>query len=311
MNWDDVRIFAALVRAGSLSLAGRKLKVEHSTVVRRIDSLEKALGLRLFDRLPRGWQLTAEGEQLFVRAEQMEESAHAFLREASEGAELSGTVRLSVLPAFSTAFLVPQLALNREKWSPITLELVAETRLASLTRREADLAIRLGRPQDPGLATRPLGALSYGLFAQQAYLAQHQPEHWRFIGFDESLRDAPEQHWLDKFAGCRAFSFKSNSTLSLYEATVSGLGVAALPHFLAMKNPDLVPIATDPSPPPREMWLVVHPEVRRSAKVRLIADLVTEIITSAKAVLFQNAAGGLVPPTPAKTCRIDQGSGCN
>lgn len=285
MNWDDIRIFLALVRAGTLSQAGRKLGIEHSTVVRRIDSLETSIGLRLFDRLPRGWQMTMEGEQLYARAEQMEEAANALLLEASSGAELSGTVRLSALPAFSNAFLVRQLAAVKDRWAPITIELVAETRLASLSRREADLAIRMGRPQDPGLATRPLGALSFGLFAHPAYLERHTPPDWRFIGFDESLRAAPEQQWLDRYADGRDFSFRSNNTTSLYEAAVNGLGIAVLPHFLARANPQLQELATDPAPPLRELWLVIHPEVRRSARVRLIADLVTEIICANEAVL--------------------------
>lgn len=288
MNWDDVRIFVALVRAESLSLAARQLQVEHSTVARRIDSLEKALGLRLFDRLPRGWRLTSEGEQLFARAEQMEEKAHAFLREAADGAELTGAVRLSALPTFSSVFLVPQLAAKHDKWSTITLEVVGETRVASLSRREADLAIRIGRPHDPGLATRPLGALSYGLFAHRAYLDRCRAENWRFIGYDESLRHAPEQLWLDRIAKDRAFSFRSNNLSSLYEAARRGLGVAALPHFLAAENPELAEVAADPPMEPREIWLVIHPDVRRSPRVRLIADIVTDIVMSSASTLCQS-----------------------
>lgn len=285
MNWDDIRVFVALVRAGSLSVAGRQLKVEHSTVVRRIDSLEKALGLRLFERMPRGWQLTAEGEQLFVRAEQMDDCAHAFLREASEGAALSGTVRMSALPAFAAAFLTPRLAAWQERWAPITLELVGETKTVSLTRREADLALRLGRPQDPGLIARPLGALGFGVFAHKDYLARHPQEQWRFLGFDDSLRDAPEQQWLDRYVAGRSYAFKSNSSLALHEAAVNGMGVAVLPHFLATKSGELVPVSTEQAPPKRDMWLVIHPEVRRSVRVKLIADVVTEMILASAEVL--------------------------
>lgn len=285
MDWDDVRVFVALVRQGSLSRAGRELGVEHSTVVRRIDSLETALGLRLFERMARGWRLTAEGEQLFARAEQMEESANAFLREASEGAALTGSVRVSALPAFATAFLTPRLAAREKEWAPITLELVAETRVASLTRREADLAVRMGRPQDPGLATRPLGTVRYGLFASRRYIDTCDPGEWRFLGFDESLRDAPEQQWLDKFAGARGYAFMSNSSLSLYEAAVHHLGVAVLPCFLAARGADLVAIDMEDEPPARPLWLVVHPEVRRSARVKLIADLVADIVLSSEAIL--------------------------
>lgn len=290
MNWDDVRVFVVLVRCGSLSRAGRELKVEHSTVVRRIDSLEKALGVRLFDRMARGWSLTTEGEQLFARAEQMEETANALLREADEGAALTGKVRLSALPAFSAAFLVPRLAACKEKWAAITLELVAETRLVSLTRREADLALRLGRPQDPTVTARRLGTIRFGLFATPAYLNRNAPDAWRFLAFDDSLRDTPEQQWLEKYAEGREYSLASNSSLALLQAAEHNLGVAVLPYFLASGSQQLVAIASNDQPPSRDLWLVIHPEVRRSARVRLIADLVTDIVTSADAVLNPTAA---------------------
>ncbi len=290
MNWDDIRIFVTLVRAESLNLAARELRVEHSTVARRIGSLEKALGLRLFDKLPRGWQLTAEGEQLYARAEQMEEKAHEFRREADAGAVLSGTVRLSAPPALSSYFLIPKFARHHEKWSALTLEMVGETRLASLTRREADLAVRVGRPQDPGLSTRRLGAMSYGVYAHRSYLARDRPHEWQFIGYDDSLQHAPEQQWLEKFSLLRAFSLRSNSLSSLYQATRNGLGVSVLPHFLAGTDAELVELSDIPGPEPRELWLVIHPDARRSPRVRLIADLLAEVIASSTAELFRSAS---------------------
>jgi Transcriptional regulator len=289
MNWDDVRFFVALVRHGSLSGAGRELNVEHSTVVRRIDNLEKALGLRLFDRMGRRWVLTTEGEQLWTRAEHMEESAHAFMREANEGAALSGKVRLSAPPAFATAFLAPQLAMNKERWAPITVELVAETRLVSLTRREADLALRLGRPSDPTLATRPVGELRYSLFATREYLDRHASSEWKFVGYDDSLRDTPEQHWLNKYVAGRPYCLLSNSSLALCEAAAQHVGIALLPYLLARRHPALIPIPADPPPPSRELWLVIHPEVRRSARVKLVAELVSELILSAEGALNPQA----------------------
>lgn len=288
MNWDDVRIFVALVRAQSLSLAARTLQVEHSTVARRMDSLEKALGVRLFDRLPRGWQLTPEGEQLFARAERMEETAHEFQREAAEGLALSGTVRLSASPALSSMFLVPQFALRREKWAAINLEIIGETRVASLTRREADLAIRIGKPQEQGLAARLLCGMSYGLYAHSAYVARHAASEWQFIGYDDSLRHAPEQQWLETFAQGRPFAFRSNSLAALHEATRGGLGVAVLPHFLAASDPLLAELDVAEGPQTRELWLVIHPDVRRSPRVRMIADLVCDIMAASAALLARS-----------------------
>jgi len=177
IDWDDVRIFLALARAGSLTGAARSLRVEHTTVARRIGQLEQALGLHLFDRLPRGWILTSEGEQLAGRAAQMEEQAHEFMREAADGVQLSGTVRLSASPSVGQEFLLPRLCAIHQRWSSVTLELVVETRVAILSRREADLALRIGRPHDPGLAARLLGNMASGLYCRSGYTEGRSDPH--------------------------------------------------------------------------------------------------------------------------------------
>jgi DNA-binding transcriptional LysR family regulator len=289
LNWDDVRIFLTLARAGSLSTAARSLQVEHTTVARRIDQLEQALGMRLFDRLPRGWMLTSEGEQLSLRAGQMEEQALEFMREAAGGAPLSGTVRLSVLPSLGQHFLLPRLCAMHERWSSVTLELVVETRLVALSRREADLALRVGRPRDAGLAARLLGSMHYGLYARSGYVSAHEPAHWRFIGYDESMAHAPEQQWLDRYRGQRGYAFRAN-TLSLQrDAARAGLGLAVLPHFMGRADPELAWLPSEATPSPRELWLAVHPDVRRSPRVRLIADLVAEAVHGGQDALAQPA----------------------
>jgi DNA-binding transcriptional LysR family regulator len=278
LNWDDVRIFLTLARAGSLSTAARSLQVEHTTVARRIDQLEEALGMRLFDRMPRGWMLTSEGEQLSLRAGQMEEQALEFMREAAGGAPLSGTVRMSVLPSLGQHFLLPRLCAMHERWSSVTLELVVETRLVALSRREADLALRVGRPRDAGLAARLLGSMHYGLYGRAGYAHAHEPARWRFIGYDETMAHAPEQQWLDRYRGQRGYAFRAN-TLSLQrDAARAGLGLAVLPHFMGRADPELAWLPSEALPAPRELWLAVHPDVRRSPRVRLIADLVAEAV---------------------------------
>lgn len=285
LNWDDVRVFLALARAGSLTEASRSLKVEHTTVARRIAQLEQALGVHLFDRLPRGWTLTSEGEQLSVRAAQMEEQAHEFLREASDGAQLSGTVRLSTAPSVGQGFLLPALAAIHHRWASVTLELVVETRVAILSRREADLALRIGRPQDPGLAARLLGTMSLGLYCRTGYTAGRAEADWRFIGYDDSLAHAPEQQWLETWRGTRGYALLTNTLGLQRDAARMGLGMAVLPHFMAAGDALLERMPLTAGPPPRELWLVVHPDVRRSPRVRLIADLVAEVVTGGAAVL--------------------------
>jgi DNA-binding transcriptional LysR family regulator len=287
LNWDDVRVFLTLARAGSLSTAARLLQVEHTTVARRIDQLEQSLGMRLFDRLPRGWMLTSEGEQLSLRAGQMEEQALEFMREAAGGAPLSGTVRLSVLPSLGQYFLLPRLCAMHERWSSVTLELVVETRLVALSRREADLALRVGRPRDAGLAARLLGSMHYGLYGKSGYAAAREPAHWRFIGYDDSMAHSPEQQWLERYRGQRGYAFRANTLALQRDAARAGLGLAALPHFMGQADPELEWLAAEPTPASRELWLAVHPDVRRSPRVRLIADLVAEVLHAGQQALAQ------------------------
>ncbi|MCK9261124.1 MAG: LysR family transcriptional regulator [Azoarcus sp.] len=288
LQWEDVRYFLALTREGSLSGAARKLVVEHSTVARRVESLEQAIGLRLFDRLPRGWQLTAEGEGLVGLAERMEDEAFAFERAAIGTGSLSGTVRVSLPPSLANVFLVPRIAARHADWSGITLELVGDLREVNLSRREADVAVRLGRPQDPGLVVRSLGKIGFGLYAHADYVRTHDERDWTFIGLDDSLRHLPHQIWLERYAGQRSFVLRSNDQIALLGAARAGLGVACLAHYLAESDTSLARVPTAEPVPAREIWLVLHADVRRSPRVRVIADLITS--------LCEESAGFLTGP---------------
>ncbi|HEX5391931.1 MAG TPA: LysR family transcriptional regulator [Rhodocyclaceae bacterium] len=278
LNWDDLRYFLALVDKGSVTGAARRLDVEHTTVSRRISALEAALGFRLFDRLPRAWNLTPEGENLVPQARRLEEEALSLQRAAVGVAPLSGTVRISAPPVMASHLLVPRLAPLRRGLPGVTLELVGETREANLTRREADIALRLSRPSAEGLVARSLVDIGYGLYGARTYVAQVSSENWEFVGYEESLLGTPQQQWLEKTAGSRAFSFRSNDLGSLHQAVKAGLGVGALPHFLAADDPSLMLLAPD-CPVTRTLWLVMHPDVRRSPRVRAVADAIVGILT--------------------------------
>ncbi|HZX29298.1 MAG TPA: LysR family transcriptional regulator [Telluria sp.] len=277
MEWDDIRFFLALAREGSLTGAARALKVEHSTIARRVSNLEAALGLRLFDRLPRGWRPTAEGEAMAAQAQRIEDEALAFERAASGAADLRGPVRISVPPAVAAAFLAPRLGGLRTAFPGIALELAGETQLASLTRREADIALRLSRPNAPDLVVRALGELGFGLYAAADW--HTRPENvWEFIGYDQALSETPQQLWLEEFAGTRPFVLRANDLLAQREAARAGVGIALLPHFLAHGVRQLKRLREAPCPVLRTIWLVMHGDVRRSPRVRAVADALAEIV---------------------------------
>ncbi|RKP59160.1 LysR family transcriptional regulator [Pararobbsia silviterrae] len=277
LQWDDVRYFLELARIGSLSGAARSLSVEHSTVARRVEALEQSLDVRLFDRLPKGWSLTAEGEALARQAARLDDEAQAFARAAVGVSSLKGTVRLSAPPVLASHLLVPGMAALRARWANVDLEVVGESRDANLARGEADLAIRLSRPTAPGLVARCIGKMGYGLYAAAGYADRPQSE-WAFLGYDESLGQVPQQRWLNQIAGDRRFVFRSNDLAALLHAARAGLGVAALPGFLAAHDPALCLLSDHAGAAVRQIWLVMHPDVKRSPRVRLIADVLVELI---------------------------------
>jgi DNA-binding transcriptional LysR family regulator len=275
LQWEDVRYFLAVARLGSLSGAARQLRVEHSTVARRVEALETRLALRLFDRLPRGWRLTVEGEDLVALGQRIEDEALAFERAAFGAGTHTGRVRVSAPPTLVSNFLMPRLAEQRPRWAGIELEVIGETREANLARREADMALRMGRPHSPALAARLVGKVGYGLYATPAWQARPR-EEWEFVGYDISMRQLPAVQWLDDYAGERPFALRSNDPWSLVTAARAGLGVALITHYMAQQDGALVCV-DEAAPPPREVWLVLHGDVRRSPRVRRVADLIAEI----------------------------------
>lgn len=295
LDWGDLRFFVAVARLGSLSAAARELRVEHSTVARRLDALEERLGVRLFDRLARGWRLTVEGERLLEPARRLEDDALAFERQALGSAPLAGTVRLSAPPSLARALLAQHVDTLRGGQEGLTLELVGETHSVSLDRREADLALRLQRPTAPGLVLRRVGDLRFAAYATPAYLAAHAPPQWRFLGYDESLRHVPQQQWLERVAGARPFALRSNDLDVIHRAAATGAGIAALPAFLGGGDPALVQVGIDSAPPLRTLWLVMHADVRRSPRVAAVAD--------ALAALLEREAAWVRDGTPPATRR--------
>jgi len=280
-DWDHLRYFLALHDAGTLSGAARAAGVEHTTVARRIDALEAALAVKLFDRFPKGWSLTAAGKALVPHARMMEDSLHGLMRAASGAATLNGKVRVSAPPALAAYLLAPRLKAALFRLPGIELDLRGETRETDLMRRESDIALRFNRPVAPGLAVRALMTVAYRLYASAAYLAARTPEQWEFVGYDELMQDTPQQQWLEKIRHGRRYCLRSNDLATLYQAALAGCGVAVLPdYFFNMRHGDLVVIDTPACPVKRKLWIVMHEDVRRAAPVRAVADELIALFTS-------------------------------
>lgn len=281
LDWEDLRYFVALAEAGTLSGAARRLRVDHATVGRRVASLEGALGIRLVDRLPRRCVLTEVGQQIAILAGEVGERAHAIERAARgfQAPAVAGRVTLSAPPVFTSHFLAPRLAPLRQRHPMLRLVLSGEAASVSLSRQEADLAIRLGRPREGSNVARRLGAMRFHLYAARGYEALAEPSGWEFVAYGPALDHLPQQQWLRKIAGERPVVFEAGDLASQHAAVRSGVGVAALPCFLAMHDTELVRLAAGTPAPVRELWLVVHADLRRAPAIRAVMDFVAALVT--------------------------------
>jgi DNA-binding transcriptional LysR family regulator len=174
---------------------------------------------------------------------------------------------------------MPRLAELRRRHPGLVLDIAGEAEAVNLVRREADLALRLARPADSTLIARKLGMLRYGLYGSRAYLAATPEADRVFLAYDEELEDVPQQRWLRRVAGGRPVALVSNDLVSIISGVRAGMGLAAIPHILVENDGDLISIAEDPAAT-RELWLVLHPDLRRSHRVRLVMDHLIAITQS-------------------------------
>lgn len=282
MDWDDLRHFAAFAEQGSLLSAARALHVEHATVSRRIEALERSLALKLVDRRGRRLRLTAEGERIAAIARRMEGEANAIARLVRGAAEdISGEVTLSAPPAFGSIVVAPALCGLAQNHPRLTIRLLGEARTAALDRREADIAIRLSRPAEGDLTLTKLADVTFRAYASPEHLAAHDPQDWLFIGSDGEVRQSPQQHELARLAAGRRFALWSGEVSMQMALACHGAGIAMLPDFLRPERRGLVPAFPEAAPLMREAWLVVHSDLRHAPGIRTVIDHLTVTIRAA------------------------------
>ncbi len=276
LDWEDLRHLLALSQAGTLSGAARALGVEHATVSRRVAHLEREIGARLVDRRGRRILLTAEGVRVAAIAERMSADAMTIAR-GGIGADQShvGEVRISAPPAYAGAVLAPPLVRLRARHPGIRVTLIGETRYASLGRREADIAVRLNRPESGDLTVSKIGEVGFHAYAASGY-AETVPEHdWSFIGYDEGMASSPQEERLAKIAAGRPIAIRA-STLEFQVAAVkAGGGVALLPDFMA-EGQGLARLDLEGADITRDLWLVVHSDIKDVPLVRAVMDALRE-----------------------------------
>lgn len=279
LDWEDVRYFIALARHATLSASARALRVNHATVARRIASLETLIGRALFDRRAEGYVLTAEGKAVLEQASAMDEAAMSILRRRDARTELNGLVRLAAGRVLAERFLIDRLRAFHERFPAIDLEVIGGSRVVSLAKREADVALRYGSPKDSELVARRVATISFGLYASPGYrdkLNAGQPP--AFIGFDLESDFIAEAKWLARQFGDQRFSFRTNSQTTQAAAARADYGVALLPRYLvATHEPGLVEVSLGGRLPERDVWLLVRRDLKDVPRVRAVTDYLVEV----------------------------------
>lgn len=281
-NWDELRVFLAVARAGSLSGAARALGVNHSTVFRRIGGFERALAVRLFDRLPGGYVLTAAGEAMHQAAQRIEaEIAEVGRKAAGQDLRLSGTIRIATLDMLALGLLPRHLAAFRAAFPGIELEVVVSNAAVSLSRREADVALRVSNQPPESLVGRRLGRLvfaAYGAAGAAAPTAEIPLAERDWIGFD-SDHEALVRRFARFLPKTRPVC-RVNSVAAAAAAAKAGIGLAPLPCVIADRDPGLVRVASLPDDFALDLWLLTHEDLRRTARIRAFLDFLADAVAA-------------------------------
>lgn len=293
-DWNDLRYFLEVARRGKLSAAALRIGVDHTTVARRISALEEQLHVTLFHREKRAYILSDEGRRLLTYAEKMETSSLALMDEVAPVASgPTGTVRLATPEAFGSQFLAPHCISFHTRHPGITLELVAETRQLTFTKREADAAITLAKPQHGRIASEKVTDYRLRLYAAPSYLQKHPPivqlvdlRQHHFIWYVDELLPVPELQLLDKAIPDPHVIFRTTSVTGQARAAESGLGIALLPCYVADQIKSLTPVLPREISVMRELWLSVHDDAAREPHIEAVQTFLTTLIASERTAML-------------------------
>ncbi|AXS40040.1 LysR family transcriptional regulator [Breoghania sp. L-A4] len=291
MNWDDARIFLAIARSGQILAAAKRLGLNHATVGRRLTALEEALQTKLFERRTNGCVLTAAGERFLPAAERIEAEMLA-ARAAIGGTdvEVSGTVRIGAPDGFGVAFLAPRLGELTAHYPDLTVQLVPVPRSFSLSRREADIAVTVSRPEHGRLVARKLVDYSLGLYAARGYVEAHGAPRstaelgaHQLVGYVDDLVFAPSLNYAAEIDRNWSARFEIASALGQTEAVRGGAGIGILHGFIARRDPDLVQVLPDITIR-RAYWITYHESLRDVRRVRAAADFICEAVAARRSI---------------------------
>ncbi len=289
LEWNDLQYVLVVCREGTLSGAARVLGVNHSTVFRRISTIEKKLGVRLFERLASGYAMTEAGEAMLDSGERVENEMLGLSRKLiGRDLQLSGVLRVAVPDALLIKIVMPHLVTFFQRYPKIQLELIVSNNYLNLTKREADIAIRATHEPPETAVGRRMCSMMTTIYSSTDYRVRQTEQAFEnntWLLPDDSLAQLPIIKWLDRNYPNAILGLRCNTLLGLYEAVIQGFGVAALPCFLGDADTRLKRILPLTAELNTELWLLTHPDLRRTARVRVLMDFLTGVLEKEKKLI--------------------------
>ncbi len=277
-DWNDLKYVLAVFRTGTLAGAARSLGVNETTVARRIARADERIGTRLFDRTAGQLRPTTEGFAVIEGAERVEREIQAAVSTVSgRDARVAGTVRITAVPLIVNRILVPALRPLLDMHPDLRIELIAEPRDLSLTKRQADIAIRLARPgKELGVLTRRLGDLAYAVYGPAGTPVDALP----WITYEDGMAHLPQNRWMAERRGETAAPIGTNDAETIIESVRAGLGKSLLPIVVGEREPDLARLDSGEVPLSREIWIMFHPDLRGLKRIETTMNWLEETIAS-------------------------------
>jgi DNA-binding transcriptional LysR family regulator len=299
-NWTDLSYLVALARTGRLSLASERLKVDATTISRRIATLERALGARLFEREKGSFSLTAAGRRVALRAERAEFEIDEIKREvAGIDAKVSGLVRVTAPPWMVSHVMLPSLTKLQEKHNDLILELIAEARNVDVARRDADIAVRMSRPvKEQRAVARRLTTLDFAVYGPAG--ANHRLLRW--INFESNMAGLPQSAWMMETMRSEKIvqpALLVNDSAIALHAVAAGIGKTVLPCVLGDRAPGVVRLSGRRPILSRDVWLMTHPELKNLSRIRVVQDWLETVVCTRRSRKLQSPQTRSRPKSPS------------
>ena len=290
MNWNDLKFFLAVAREGQMLGAAKRMGVSQARLSRHIAALEEAVGARLFDRTTKGSVLTPDGSKLRSSAEKIEQEVIAGLSNLVGSDQVEGTVRIGTPDGFGSAYLAPRLSRFRQTFPKLKVQLVPVSSNFSLSEREADIAVMVGRPDRGRLQVSKLVDYTLGVYAAKSYLDRNpRPETPKdlaghtLIGYVDDLVSNPALHYAQEMYKGWSSDIEVSTTIGQFEALCAGAGICTCHDYMAAHRDDLVRLF-DGLSVQRSYWTVWHDNLRVAPHVRSVGELLKTLIREDRAI---------------------------